>query len=205
MHVALHGAEAHAADGLGALADHQGLQKLRSGGHAARGHEHFGNKRAVGGERLAEAVHADDHALGENVARLVAFVECLLAEGEQLFLLAALERAGDVLEHIGGLLRGGCGLHHLGLCGTDLTLRHGGERRDGNVQPRVVLVHGLIEVLIHVREDRTGKAVGDRGDEVPAGAIARERVPCVGENFIGLRVRTVDGRAKATHKRELAA
>ena len=92
VHVALHGAEAHAADGLGALADHQGLQKLRGGGHAARGHEHFGNERAVGGERLAEAVHADDHALGENVARLVAFVECLLAEGEQLFLLAALER-----------------------------------------------------------------------------------------------------------------
>ena len=73
------------------------------------------------------------------------------------------------------------------------------------MQPRVVLVHGLIEVLIHVREDRTGKAVGDRGDEVPAGAIAREHVPCVGENFIGLRVRTVDGRAKAAHERELAA
>ena len=28
------------------------------------------------------------------------------------------------------------------------------------MQPRVVLVHGLIEVLIHVREDRTGKAIG---------------------------------------------
>lgn len=73
------------------------------------------------------------------------------------------------------------------------------------MQPRVVLVHGLIEVLIHVREDRTGKAIGDRGDEVPAGAIARERVPCVGENFIGLRIRAVDGRAEAAHERELAA
>ena len=205
VHVALHGAEAHAADGLGALTDHQGLQKLCGGGHAARGHEHFGNERAVGGERLAEAVHADDHALGENVARPAALVERLLAEGEQLFLLAALECAGDVPEHIGRLLRGGCGLHHLGLCGTDLTLRHGGERRDGDVQPRVVLVHGLIEVLIHVREDRTGKAVGDRGDEVPAGAAARERVSCVGENFIRLRIRAVDGRAEAAHERELAA
>ena len=73
------------------------------------------------------------------------------------------------------------------------------------MKPRVVLVHGLIEVLIHVREDRTGKAIGDRGDEVPAGAIARERVPCVGENFIGLRIRAVDGRAEAAHERELAA
>ena len=72
------------------------------------------------------------------------------------------------------------------------------------MQPRVVLVHGLIEVLIHVREDRTGKAVGDRGDEVPAGAAARERVSCVGENFIRLRIRAVDGRAEAAHESESA-
>ena len=40
---------------------------------------------------------------------------------------------------------------------------------------------------------------------MPAGAAARERVPCVGENFIGLRIRAVDGRAEAAHERELAA
>ena len=115
VHVALHGAEAYAADGLAALADHQGLQKLRGGGHATRGHEHFRHERAVGGKCVAEAVHADDHALGENVARAVAFVERLLAEGEQLFLLAALKRAGDQFKDVGGLLRGGRGLHRLRL------------------------------------------------------------------------------------------
>ena len=46
------------------------------------------------------------------------------------------------------------------------------------------------------------QTVGDRGDVVPAGAVALEHIAGIGEDVLGRRVLAVDGRAEAAHERE---
>lgn len=72
------------------------------------------------------------------------------------------------------------------------------------MQARVIFVHGLIKVLIHMLEHRSRQTVGDAGDKVPAGAAAAQRIAGVGKYLLGLRIRAVDSRAEAAHESESA-
>ena len=72
------------------------------------------------------------------------------------------------------------------------------------MQARVIFVHSLVKVLIHMLEHRPRQAVGDAGDEVPAGAAAAQRIAGVVKDLLRLRIRAVDRRAEAAHEREPA-
>ena len=76
------------------------------------------------------------------------------------------------------------------------------DRRD--VQTRVIFVHSLVKVLIHVLEHRPRQTVGDAGDKVPAGAAAAQRIAGIVKNLLRLRIRAVDRRTEAAHESEPA-
>ena len=131
-------------------------------------------------------------------------VERLGAQLQHALLLSAHERRRDAREHVAlRLLRLGRGR---GLCRrcVHAPARHGRQVHIRHMQHRVVFVNRLIEIGVHVRIDRARKTVGDRRDEMPAGAVAPQHAAGIGEDVLGRGVLAVDGRAEAAHEREPA-
>ena len=202
MHITAHRAEADAADRLAALPRHVRLEQLRRRRHAARCDEHLRHEGAVGRKILAKDGHAAPKAVREDLLRAVPALERLGAQLQHALLLPAHERGRDAREHIAlrlpglrrALRRRGRGVH--------APARHGRQVRHRHMQRCVVFIDRLVEVFVHVRVDSARQTVGDRGDVVPAGAVALEHIAGIGEDVLGRRVLAVDGRAEATHERE---